>query len=87
VETVRAERERLVGELRALGCDVPDTHANFVWIEAPGVDGAELADRLQRAGVIVAGGARFGDPGRVRAAVQSQAAGERLLSAVRNSLA
>jgi len=85
VATVRAERERLVGELRALGCDVPDTQANFVWIEAPGVDGAEFAARLQHAGVIVAGGARFGDPSRVRAAVQSQAAGDRLLSAVRNS--
>src|SRR3954451_11386561 len=86
VEAVRAERERLVGELRALGCDVPDTQANVVWIEAPGIDGAELAARMQRAGVIVAGGARFGDPSRVRAAVQARAAGERLLSAVRNSL-
>jgi len=86
VETVAAERERLVGELRALGCNVPDTQANFVWVEARGIDGAEFAARLQRAGVIVAGGARFGDPSRVRAAVQTQAAGERLLSAVRNSL-
>jgi histidinol-phosphate aminotransferase len=85
IETVRAERERLVRELRALGCDVPDTHTNFVWIEKPGVDGAEFASRLQHAGVIVAGGARFGDPARVRAAVQTQAAGERLLSAVRTS--
>ena len=86
VETVRTERERLVGELRALGCDVPDTQANVLWIEAPGIDGAELAARMQRAGVIVAGGARFGEPARVRAAVQTPMAGERLLSAVRNSL-
>jgi histidinol-phosphate aminotransferase len=86
VEAVRAERTRLAGELRALGCEVPDSQANVLWIGAPGVDGAELAARMERAGVIVAGGAPFGDPSRVRAAVQSAAAGERLLSAVRNSV-
>jgi histidinol-phosphate aminotransferase len=86
VETVRGERERLAAELRELGCDVPDSQANVLWIEAPGLDGAELASRLERSGVIVASGARFGDPARVRAAVQTPAAGERMLSAVRNAL-
>ena len=86
VETVRAERQRLAAELRELGCDVPDTQANVLWIEAPDIDGAELAARMQRAGVFVASGARFGEPARVRAAVQTPAAGERLLSAVRNSV-
>src|SRR4051794_16084160 len=86
VEVVRAERARLVESLRGLGCEVPDTQANVVWIGAPGIDGAELAARLQRSAVIVAGGARFGDPDRVRAAVQTPAASERLLSAVRNAV-
>jgi histidinol-phosphate aminotransferase len=81
VATVTEERERLVAELRARGYDVPDSRANVVWIGRDGVDGAELAARAERHKVIVAGGARFGDPGRVRAAVQSRPAGDRLLRA------
>lgn len=86
VAAVRDERTRLAGELRGLGLDVPDTQANVVWFGVEGVDGAELVARLERAKVIVAGGARFGDPDRVRAAVQSRAAGDRLLDAVAGAL-
>ena len=79
---VRAERSRLVGELREAGFDVTETQANVVWLRRDGLDGAELAARLQRAGVIVATGARFGDPTRIRAAVQSRAASDRLVQAL-----
>jgi histidinol-phosphate aminotransferase len=86
VSAVREERARLVGELRELGLDVPDTQANLVWIHRDGVDGAELAARLERGKVIVASGARFGDSDRIRAAIQSPAAGDRLLQALRSAL-
>jgi histidinol-phosphate aminotransferase len=79
VDRVREQRERLTTELRAAGFDVPDSRANVLWIGRDGVDGAELAARLERQKVIVAPGARFGEPDRIRAAVQSHAAGDRLL--------
>ena len=86
VASVRAERVRLLDELRALGLEVADTQANVVWFSQPGLDGSELAARLERAKVIVASGAPFGDPSRVRAAVQTSGAGDRLLQALRSSL-
>jgi histidinol-phosphate aminotransferase len=86
VAAVHDERARLVGELRALGLDVPDTQANVVWIRSDGLDGAELAARLERGKVIVASGARFGDPDRVRAAIQSPTATDRLLQALRSAI-
>jgi histidinol-phosphate aminotransferase len=86
VAAVHAERPRLVVELRDAGFDVPDSQANVLWIERPGLDGAELAARLERAGVIVASGGRFGDAEHIRAAVQSRAAGDRLLAALRGAL-
>src|SRR5256714_3131927 len=57
VAAVREERARLVPALRELGLDVPDTQANVVWIRSEGLDGAELAARLERGKVIVASGA------------------------------
>jgi histidinol-phosphate aminotransferase len=82
VAAVRAERERLAGELRALGLDVPASEANLLWIAAPGLDGTELAHRLEHGKLRVAEGARFGDGDRVRVAVQPGAAGDRLLEAL-----
>jgi len=79
---VRAERERLLAELRSRGFDVTDSQANVVWLRREGLDGAELAARLERAGVVVAAGARFGDETRIRAAIQSRPAGDRLLQAL-----
>jgi histidinol-phosphate aminotransferase len=86
VDAVRAERRRLLPELRDLGFDVTETQANVVWLRHDAVDGAELAARLQRGGVIVAAGARFGDDARIRAAIQTRAAGDRLLQALATAL-
>jgi histidinol-phosphate aminotransferase len=86
VRTVREERGRLIPALRDLGFDVPDSQANLVWIGHDGIAGAELGARLERSGVIVAAGARFGDDRRVRAAIQSRAAGDRLLQALSAAL-
>jgi histidinol-phosphate/aromatic aminotransferase/cobyric acid decarboxylase-like protein len=62
--------------------DAPDSQANFVWMRAPGLTGAELAGRMERAGVIVAHGGALGDEDHVRAAIRGGAAAERLLSAL-----
>ncbi|HEU4656707.1 MAG TPA: histidinol-phosphate transaminase [Capillimicrobium sp.] len=80
---VREERIRLVAELRSRGLHVADSEANVLWIGADGLDGAELAARLDRAKVRVAAGGRFGDGSRIRAAVQGRQAGDRLLDALR----
>jgi histidinol-phosphate aminotransferase len=86
VSQVEAERQRLTGELEGLGLMVAPSAANLLWIAADGVDGAELAARLERAKVLVASGGRFGDDTHVRAAVQDRAAGDRLLEAVSAAL-
>ncbi len=83
---VAAERDRLTGELRELGLDVAASHANLLWIAAPGLAGAELAHRLERAKVRVADSARFGDPARIRAAVQTRATSDRLRDGIVSAL-
>ena len=45
------------------------SEANVLWAAAPAVAGAELARRLDRAGVVVAPGGALGDPARVRVTV------------------
>ena len=61
-----AERDRLAGELRELGLDVPDSHSNFLWLAHPTLDGGEAAAALARAGIIVAPGGALGEPGHMR---------------------
>jgi histidinol-phosphate/aromatic aminotransferase/cobyric acid decarboxylase-like protein len=48
--------------------------------------GLELVDKLRRGGVIVAPGAAVGANEHVRAAIQSRAASERLVQALRSAL-
>jgi histidinol-phosphate aminotransferase len=66
---VARERARLGAALRALGLDVAESQANVLWVAAPGIDGPELARRLERAGVIVAAGGGLGDARRIRVTV------------------
>jgi histidinol-phosphate aminotransferase len=82
VASVRDERDRLAAELRDLGLEVAPSEANLLWIAAPGLDGAGLADRLARAKVLVASGGTFGDDGHVRAAVHERERAERLRDAL-----
>jgi histidinol-phosphate aminotransferase len=84
---VAAERARLGPALAAAGVDVMPSQANFLWLRADAADGAELARRLERHGIIVAPGGPLGDPARVRAAVHGRGAGERLLRALELALA
>jgi hypothetical protein len=66
---VAAERARLATAAAAAGLDVARSEANVLWIAARGVDGADLARRLERSGVLVAPGGALGDPARVRLTV------------------
>src|SRR5262249_61470173 len=52
-----AERPRLTAALRERDFEVTDSQANFLWTAHPWLDGGELALRLGRAGILVAGGA------------------------------
>src|SRR4051794_15037517 len=70
--TVVLNRQRLTETARKLVYDVPDSHANVLWMELPGVDGPELGGRLERAHVIVAGGGPLGEPARVRLTVPAR---------------
>ena len=59
---VAAERRRLMAELdRSSASTSTRSQANVLWLRADGFDGAELADRLQRHGVIVQRGGPLGD--------------------------
>ena len=80
------QRARLLHALHDMPVDAPESQANFVWLHAPELSGAELAGRLERAGVLVAPGGPLGADDHVRAAVRGAAATERLLSALGQAL-
>jgi histidinol-phosphate aminotransferase len=79
---VAAERGRLSEAVRALGLQVTPSQANVLWLGAEGVNGGELARRLERHGVIVAPGGPLGDDAFVRVSIQRPEAGDRLLRAL-----
>jgi histidinol-phosphate aminotransferase len=79
------QRARVQDRLHDLPVDAPDSQANFVWMRAPGLSGAELAGRLERSGVIVAHGGALGDEDHVRAAIREAGAADRLLTALANA--
>jgi histidinol-phosphate aminotransferase len=67
--SVVANRRTLTETARRLGYKLPDSQANVLWLELPGVDGPELSRRLEQAHVIVASGGPLGEPRRVRLTV------------------
>jgi histidinol-phosphate aminotransferase len=76
------QRGRVLNALHDLPVDAQDSQANFVWLHASGLTGAELAGRLERAGVIVAPGGPLGADDHVRASIRGAAATDRLLQAL-----
>jgi len=86
VRSIWQERPRLAEALRERHFEVTDSQANFLWAAPPSLQGAELAARLARAGVLVAAGDALGAPRHVRIAVHSRAVTERLLDAVDKAL-
>jgi histidinol-phosphate aminotransferase len=85
--SVARERSVLTEGLRALGADVTDSQANFLWIRVPDVSGDELANALRKQGVIVAPGGPLGEDHHIRAAIRNEQASKRLLRAIENVLA
>jgi histidinol-phosphate aminotransferase len=83
---VAAERDRLLETLHGLPLDASASEANVMWLRANGVSGGELALRLERANVRVLSGASVGDDQHVRVTLQSAAATDRLLDALRTAL-
>jgi len=83
---VAAERARLLDALHELPLDARPSEANVLWLRPTGLSGSELALRLQRSGVRVMSGASVGDEQHVRVTVQSPAATDRLLDALRTAL-
>jgi histidinol-phosphate aminotransferase len=86
VGAIREQRPHLTAELRSRGFEVADSQANFLWAAHPALDGAELAARLARAGVLVAAGDALGEPRHVRVGLRSRAASDRLLDAIDKAL-
>jgi histidinol-phosphate aminotransferase len=80
------ERARLTAGLRALGADVSDSQANFVWLRAPRLSGDALAQALGRQGVKVAPGGPLGADDHVRVGLLNHAATERVLRAYGNAV-
>ncbi|MDK1474105.1 histidinol-phosphate transaminase [Streptomyces sp. 549] len=82
VEQLKAERDRLVTELRALGCEVTESDANFVQFgRFDGADGAHAVwQALLEHGVLVRDN---GVPGHLRVSVGTPAENDAFLDAVR----
>jgi histidinol-phosphate aminotransferase len=83
---VARERERLLDALHELPIDASPSEANVLWLRPTGLTGSELAVRLQRGHVLVMSGASVGADDHVRVTVQSAAASDRLLEALRTAL-
>ncbi|HEY4996432.1 MAG TPA: histidinol-phosphate transaminase [Solirubrobacteraceae bacterium] len=86
VTTICQQRPRLTAALRERGFGVSDSQANFLWAAHPSIEGAELANRLARAGVLVAAGDALGEPGHLRIGLHSAGASDRLLDALDKAL-
>ena len=80
------ERARLLDSLRRIGLEAEDSQANFVWLRAEGLTGAELGSRLLAHGVIVAPGGPLGADDHIRASVRDAAATDRLVEALGKAL-
>ena len=80
--TVAEQRAAVLGALEHSPYEVAPTQSNLVWLRLPGVDGTELAGRLNDRGVIVQPGGAIGEPEHIRAAVHLPEHATRLLHAL-----
>jgi histidinol-phosphate aminotransferase len=85
-KTVAEQRRRVMDELHDLPVDAPESQANFVWLRAAGLSGAELAARLEERHVLVAPGGPLGADDHVRASIFNAPHTGRLLSALRDAV-
>src|SRR5436305_6687094 len=84
-DLVVSQRNRVLRELHELPVDAPESEANFVWLHAAGLTGAQLAAGMEQARVIVAPGGPLGADDHVRASIRGTAATDRLLRALREA--
>ena len=82
VALVAEQRARIAAALPDRGLEAPPARPTSSGCAPRASTAAQLAERLQRGGVIVAPGAALGDPERVRVAVQGPQATDRLLRAL-----
>jgi histidinol-phosphate aminotransferase len=83
---VIAERARLTDQLNDLGIDAAPSQSNTLWLSAPGIEGEDLAARLDHLAVRVKPGSTFGATDHIRVAVRDSAATDRLVRALELAL-
>jgi histidinol-phosphate aminotransferase len=81
-DLVIEQRRRLERVLHELPVDAPESQANFLWLHATGLTGAQLATHLDQQGVTVANGSALGADDHIRASIRGRAATDRLLEAL-----
>jgi histidinol-phosphate aminotransferase len=86
-QRVIAERSRLADALADLNLDAAPSQTNTLWVSAPGIEGEELAARLDHMAVRVRAGATFGATDHVRVQVRDAAASDRLVRAMETAIA
>lgn len=84
--TVAEQRAAVLAAVKDSPYEVLPSQANVLWISLPGVDGAELAARLERQGVLVQAGGAIGSPSHVRASVHLPEHATRLVRALELAL-
>jgi histidinol-phosphate aminotransferase len=82
IDIVRAQRDRVVEALRGGPVEVQPSQANVLWMRARGMDGTELARRLELHRVIVQPGGAIGEADYIRASVHLPQHAERLMHAL-----
>jgi len=85
-DLVVEQRGRILRDLHELPVDAPESEANFVWLHAAGLTGAQLAARLEEAKVLVAPGGPLGADDHVRASIRGRVATDRLLRGLREAI-
>jgi histidinol-phosphate aminotransferase len=86
VEHAIVERVFVEEELRQMGFDTADSHANFCWFSLGDLDEAEVVDSLAKAGVAVRPGTPLGGPGHLRVTYGTRAEDERFLAALGDTI-
>src|SRR3954454_21746449 len=76
------QRARVLDALHDMPVDAPDSQANFVWLHAAGMTGAELTRAVEKASLIVRPRGPLGADDHVRASIRGAAATDRLLAAL-----
>jgi histidinol-phosphate aminotransferase len=87
VERAVASRLQLVAGIEALGLDVADSQANFVWLHLPEeADELEVIKGLTDRGVLVRAGGALGRDNALRVSCGTEEENERFLAALRDNL-